>query len=348
LPIVIVKQAKDAARQWVIAQGSKIPGFMGAYLAGSILWLPEEAALPASSDVDVFIVLADPPPLKLGKFFYRDVLLDVSYTPGDQLQSPDQVLGQPYLAGSFSKPNILFDPSGQLARLQAAVSRDYARRAWVRKRCEYARDRVLGVLHSLSESQPFHDQVTTWLFGTGVTTHVLLAAGLQNLTVRRRYLAARELLAAYGRLDFYENLLELLGCAGMSRERVEYHLAALTGAFDVAKTLVKTPYRYASDISDMGRPVAIDGSRELIEGGCHREAVFFLAATYSRCQHVLYQDASPEIQDRYLVGYRRLLADLGIVSFADLQRRGGQVEAFLPRVWEVAEAILEANREIVD
>jgi hypothetical protein len=348
LRIVIGQQAKDAARQWVMAQASKIPGFMGAYLSGSILWLPEDALLPPSSDVDVFIVLADPPPLKLGKFFYRDVLLDVSYMQGEQLQSPGPILGQPYLASSFSVPNILVDPSGRLARLQAAVSRDYARRAWVRARSEYARDRVLDVLHSLDASQPFHDQVTTWLFGTGVTTHVLLAAGLQNLTVRRRYLAARELLAEYGRLDFYEDLLALLGCAGMSQARAEHHLAALSQAFDAAKELLKSPYNFASDISEAGRPIAIDGSRELIERGCQREAIFYLTATYSRCLHVLYQDAHPEVHDRYLAGFRQLLADLGIHSFADLQRRCAQVEEFLPQVWAVAEAILAANPEIED
>jgi hypothetical protein len=61
--------------------------------------------------------------------------------------------------------------------------------------------------------------VTAWLFATGVTTHVLLVAGLKNPTVRQRYVATRELLADYGRVDFYETLLELLGCAQMSRAR---------------------------------------------------------------------------------------------------------------------------------
>jgi hypothetical protein len=345
---MIVKQAKEAARQWVIKEGSNIPGFLGAYLAGSTLWLPNDAAFPATSDVDVFVVLADPPPLKLGKFRYRDVILEVSYMPSDQLQSPELILGQSHMAGNFRIPNIILDPAGQLTQLQAAVSRDYAKRQWVRRRCEHAREKSLGVLQSLSESAPFHDQVTAWLFGASLTTHVLLVAGLKNPTVRRRYLAAQELLADYGRLDFYETLLEMLGCAGMSRGRAEQHLAAVAAVFDVAKTVIKTPYRFASDISDMGRPIAIDGSRELIERGYHREAVFYLVATYSRCQHVLSHDAPAEIQDRFSVGYRQLLADLGIVSFADLTRRCEQVKRFLPRVWEVAEAVMAANPGIED
>jgi hypothetical protein len=52
---------------------------------------------------------------------------------------------------------------------------------------------------------------------------------------------ARELLANYGELDFYERLLDLLGCAQISRMRVVHHLATLTKVFDTAKTVIKTP-----------------------------------------------------------------------------------------------------------
>ena len=344
---MIVKHAKDVARQWVIEEASQAPGFCGAFYHGSTNWLPDDAALPATSDLDVMVVLADPdPPHKPGKFIYQDVMLEVSYLPRDQLQSPEMILGQSHMAGSFRTASIIVDPSGELTALQAAVSKDYAKRRWVYRRCEDARDKILRNLEGLSESAPFHDQVVPWLFATGVTTHVLLVAGLKNPTVRRRYVAVRELLADYGLLDFYPPLLELLGCAQMSRARVEEHLAALTAVFDVAKTVIKTPFFFAADISDIARPIAIDGSRELIERGDHREAIFWIVATYSRCQQVLYHDAPVEMQDRFSPGYRRLLGDLGITSFADLRQHGEQVKRLLPRVWEVAEAIMAANPEI--
>jgi hypothetical protein len=344
---MIVQQAKEVAREWVREQARKAAGFSGAFFHGSTNWLPEDAALPATSDVDIMVVLAGPDaPDKLGKFLYRGVLLEVSYLPADQLQSAELVLGQYHLAGSFRAPSIISDPSGQLSKLQVAVSRDYAKRAWVYKRCEHARNNVLNRLQALNESDPLHDQVTAWLFATGVTTHVLLVAGLKNPTVRRRYMAARELLAQYRLLDFHETLLEMLGCAQMSRARVEQHLAALAEVFDVAKTLVKTPYRFAADLSDIARPVAIDGSRELIERGYHREAIFWMVATYCRCQWVLYHEAPVQMQERFGPGYRQLLGDLGITSLADLEQRGEQVKGFLPRVWEVAQAIMAANPAI--
>ena len=161
-------------------------------------------------------------------------------------------------------------------------------------------------------------------------------------------MAARELLESYGRLDFYENLLELLGCAQMSRARVEAQLPALIEVFDAAKRVIKTPFFFAADISNMARPVAIEGSRELIECGYHREAIFWMVATYSRCQMVLYHDAPVALQDRFHQGYDQLLGELGITSTADLDQRSEQIQAFLPRLWDVTEAILTANPEIED
>jgi hypothetical protein len=61
---------------------------------------------------------------------------------------------------------------------------------------------------------------------------------------------------------------------------------------------------------------------------------------------VLSQDAPVAMQERFEPSYRHLLADLGIASFADLQQRAEQVKGRVPQVWEVAEAIMAANRDI--
>ena len=342
-----VGEAKAIAREWVVREGVKLPGFGGAYLAGSTNWLPDDAPLAVGSDVDVMVVLDDAnPPVKLGKFVYHDVLLEISYLPADRLQSAEQVLGDYHLAGSLRTPSVVLDPSGRLTALQAAVARDFAKRRWVVRRCEQARDKVLTNLRRLDAAAAFHEQVTAWLFPTGVTTHVLLTAGLRNPTVRLRYLAVRELLAAYDRLEVYPELLALLGCDQMSRARVEHHLAALAAVFDAAKTWLKTPFFFASDLSDAARPIAIDGSRALIDRGGPREAVFWIVATYARCLTVLAHDAPGDVQARFAPGLRELVGDLGIASFADMQRRGEQVIAYLPRLWDVAEGIIDANPEV--
>jgi hypothetical protein len=344
-----VKQAREAARQWVIEEASDMPGFSGAYTAGSTNWLPDDADLTTTSDFDIMVLLADPNGAgKRGKFIYRDILLEVSYLSNDQLQSCDLVLSDYHLAPSLRTANIILDPSGHLAALLAIVCRDYAKRQWVRKRCANARDKVLGYLRFINKEGPFQDQVIAWLFAAGITTHALLVAGLRNPTVRARYMAVRELLADYGHLEFHEALLELLGSARISRGRVGQHIATLTEIFDAAKGAIKTPFPFASDVSDSARPVAIDGSLELIERGYHREAMFWIAVTHSRCHKVLSLDAPEEMTQSFRDSYRELVGDLGVPSFAEVRRRCAEVERMLPRVWELGEAIMAANQEIED
>ena len=59
-----VSQVKEAARQWVIEDGSKSPEFLDSYLVGSITHLPDNLDFPTSSDVDIAVVLAKPNPEK--------------------------------------------------------------------------------------------------------------------------------------------------------------------------------------------------------------------------------------------------------------------------------------------
>lgn len=345
--LMIVRDARNAARTWVLDEASELPGFHGALYHGSVVSMPDDSPVEPTSDVDIVLVVDDPEAQrKLGKFAYRGVLLEASFIQWKLCRSPELILANYTLAGTFRSPGVILDPSGELTRIQKAVAKDYAKRNWVLRRCENARDKVLGHLRSLDQNMPFHDQVTAWLFGTGVTTHVLLVAGSRNPTVRKRYLAARELLADYGHASFYETLLELLGCAQMTQVQVERHLAPLSDAFDAACAVIKTPFFFSADISEAARPIAIDGSRELVDRGDHREAIFWIVATYARCQKVLYHDAPSDVYERHEHGFRELLGDLGIASLTDMTRRRDQVLHAIPEIWEVAEAIINANPEI--
>ena len=336
------------AARWVAEHAAGIPGFGGAFVSGSAAWLPGDADLPATSDVDVMVVTAgtEAPP-KLGKLRYGGVLVEVTYLSWDLLRSGEKVLASYHLAGSFRTDTILADPTGRLAELQAATARDFAKRSWVRRRCADAETRIVERLGQVDASAPPHDQVMTVLFATGVTTHVLLTAGLRNPTVRLRYLAARTLLVDYGRAGFHEELLRLLGCAHLPRGRVQRHLDAMTRVFDAAAAVARTPFFFTSDITPQARPIAVDGSRELIEQDRHREAVFWIAATYARCVKILASDA-PATRARFDAGFGELLGDLGIASAADRRRRAQAVLDFLPRLREVTEEILAANPAIED
>lgn len=345
---VLVRDAKALARRWVEDEAASLPGFVGAYLAGSATWLSDDAPLPDTSDLDVNVVLAEGVgPRDRVKLLYGGTLLEASYIPVDLLRTPEAVLADYHLAGAFRTPSVILDPTGRISEIQAAVSERFADPQWVRKRCEHARAHVLRQLDALDSPRPnperaIPERAIGILFPTGVTTHVLLVAGLRNPTVRRRYAEARRLLDDYGHLGFHEELLDLLGCARMTRERVEQHLATLAEAFDAACGCARTPFPFSADLTKLSRPIAIDGSRELIEQGLHLEAVFWIAVTHSRCQAVLAADA-PDLAERHAPAYLEMLAELGIGTPDEVRRRAEEVRSALPRVWAVAEEIMARN-----
>ncbi|MEZ4558170.1 MAG: hypothetical protein R2854_17330 [Caldilineaceae bacterium] len=230
-----------------------------------------------------------------------------------------------------------------MTRVQADVARFPS--AWCA--CAAKAQRSTRAIHAVPGPAAVLRPVKRVAVRAGLTTHILLLAGLRNPTVRKRYLAARTLLDEYGHAAFYPTLLGLMGAADVPREQVETHLAALAAAFDAAGAVLTTPYQFAADMLPAARPVAIDGSRELIREGNHREALFWMTAVYSRCMHVLTVDGTPELLTEHAGGYQRLLADLGIRGAGELERGAARIEAALPDVWTVAEAIMAANPQIV-
>jgi hypothetical protein len=84
----------------------------------------------------------------------------------------------------------------------------------------------------------------------------------------------------------------------------------------------------------------------MIEQGYHREAMFWIAVTHSRCQEVMLRDAPAEVTQTIRDRYRELVSDLCVPSSIDVRRRCAEVELILPIVWQLAKGIIAANHEI--
>jgi hypothetical protein len=322
------------------------PAYRGAFFTGSTVGLADDAELSPVSDVDVLVVTAgeDRTP-KPGKFRHSGALLEVGRVPWHEVASAEAVLSAYYLAGSFRTDTVIDDPTGHLRTLRAPVSAEFARADWVRRRCADVRWRVAQRLGGIDPAAPIHQQVMGWLFGTGATALLPLVAALRNPTVRLRYPAARAALAEHGRADDYPGLLRLLGSADLPVARVRHHLRALGRTFDAAAQAARTPFDFSGDITADARPVALDGSRQLIERGDHREAVFWIVATFTRCHAILAADA-PDAHRTLSPAFQAAVADLGIAGPDDIRRRAADTLDRLPALWATAEHIIATRPDL--
>ncbi|MFB9902361.1 hypothetical protein [Allokutzneria oryzae] len=314
-----VGEARAAAIDWV---RSTHPG--AAYFSGSTVDMPDSAELPVGSDVDIMLV-SEEPTAKLGKFPHRGALLEATYVSTSELASPEEVLSSYHLAHGLRTDTIIADPTGFLRPLQATVGEHFADEVWVRRRCAQARNRVVEGLRRIDHSAPWHVQVTSWLFPTGISTHIPLVAALRNPTVRLRYLAVRDLVTP----EVHTRLLELLGSARLTPQRVSHHVDQLAHTFDAAAAVARTPFPFSTDITPAARPIAVDASHALAASGAHREVMFWITATFARCHLILAADA-PELHRRHFPAFEDVCEDLGITSSDDLTARATAVLDFLP------------------
>ena len=114
---------------------------------------------------------------------------------------------------------------------------------------------------------------------------------------------------------------------------------ALETTFDAAASVGTTPFPWSSDVSPAARPIAIDASRALVARGDHREAVFWIAATFARCHGILAADA-PATHVELLPAFRALAADLGVPDGEALSARIARTRAYVDEVVELSEALI--------
>ena len=112
-----------------------------------------------------------------------------------------------------------------------------------------------------------------------------------------------------------------------------------TDAFDAATAAGPTSFFFASDITPAARPVAVDGTAAMVERGEHREAVFWLVATFARCLQILDATAAPD-RERHHRAFAAAVADLlGLRTPADLVERRAGLRATLPQLRRLGQEI---------
>lgn len=267
------------ASQWI--NETDVPG-RSAFIGGSVASADPESPYDPASDVDCYLVVdGEPPDGKIGKITVSGVLLDVSWLPWDQLQMAES---HAVLASLLHFGKIVRDHDGALADVQTGISNRFADEDSIEMRLKDMRSRIRNGLATDSSHLSEPEQVMNWLFPATLATHIPLIAGCAPLTVRKRFLAASRVMDD----EAYEGLLDLYGFAGVTTEQAQSWLDDTATLFDHAAPIATTSSRFwAGDITADARSIAIGGSQQLIDDGFHREALYWIIATRTRCLTVM-------------------------------------------------------------
>jgi hypothetical protein len=358
-----VRQAKDTARAWVEANAPDWPGLRAAHLVGGITALPDAAPFPATKDVDLHLIVdeasagleVDGPGPNILEVSYGGLAIEAGVKSITDYATPEAVLANPEIAYHLTVDSILFDPTGWLAALREPVRRDYPRRYWVLARLAHERRGFAGAFDFLASVR------ATWGASgevniLGYTTTFLAAAlAMARLCPPRLGVGAlihlREHLAAVDQLDLHEEILAVLGVAEFSPARAAQVLAEGAAAFDLALTLRHRPHPFLPGEHKLHphlRPYVVDGSREMIAAGYHREALPWIAALSLATTDLILYAGTAEVRPTFAARRAALLRELGFDDERARAAKRGQMTRLGERVFALAEEIVAAHPAIVD
>lgn len=346
-PILKIKDSRAIAAKWLDENCNSLNGYVGGYLSGSTAWGDPDAEFRLGSDVDLFVVVdGQAMPERPGKTLVDDVVLEINFIDWNSISNPDDILSDYHLAGAFVCDGLLRDPDGRIAGIRQAVAKEFAAPDRIMQRCAQAKDRATSFIAQFRQHTELHDKVTCLFFGAGVCAHMILVVDQKNPTIRRRYAEMQKTLQAKGQLELHERLLKTLGSADWTKQIATQLLQDVATSFDLACLVMRSPYQFASDMTEAARPIAIGGSQEMIDASLHREAAFWLVAIAARSRAVVVQDGTPEQLREVDAQLWRLLDQLGISDDSAMDWRAMTIEADIEACWNASERIVYGQANI--
>jgi hypothetical protein len=339
--MMYVHQAIAATREWIGTQARRMPGFVGAHLIGGVLAMRKDALFPAANDLDFNIVCEGARETKTYDIAHQGLILEYSVVDARQYCAADHILANPELACNLAADSILADPHGLLAPLHQEVAAQYACRRWVQARCDYEKQVVRHALEGLAQADAPHAAPWPALNAALFLSGLLAVGSLQPPTHRRSLVLLRDTLGAYGRADLHEALLRMVGFANLARPQVERYLDDCADAFDRATAVTRTPVPFQYKFQPHVRPYIIDGAREMIEQGSHREAMFWIAGFLTFANAAIQADAPMAERPLYQAKVDRLLNDMGFCTMADVQARAAAARDLAAAVFDIADTLID-------
>jgi hypothetical protein len=344
-----VGETIEVVRRWVIEEGSKKPGFAGAYLYGGINELALDALFPAYRDVDLVIVSTQG---KLPQEYNLEldldgVMLEVGFVGTDEHTSAEAVLADPGAGPNLAITTILADPDGFLSPLQSEVARDFAKRKWVNARCEAEKARAMDSLEALRHvDNDFSFLLVLWE-AINMLCGTLALADLRKPTHRRSLTQAKEILVGRGLTDLHKELLRVWGSAMMTREQVQAMLGHGAAIFSEALSTYKTQTPLSFKLKPHLPPYFIEATQEIIDEGNHREATFWGVTPFGIGYMTILADGSEEQKRRWEPIWNDISRQFGFADVDAWPQRVASAEVLAEQLFTAADDIVAGNERIV-
>lgn len=333
-----VRDVIAIVRAWIEQEARHWPDFAGAYLWGGITAMPADAAFPLYRDVDVVVVLAAGAPADEQEVLYRGVSLEVIPRNLDAHRDVAATLANPSAGPNLAATQILADPTGILAGFQREVAAAYSRRRWVQARCAAEQAMAEDALAAMRRAATPAERLDAIRDGLSALSGLLAVAQLKRPTTRRTLALLHELLHAQGQADLQEAALEVMGSAGLEVAAVERLLDQTIDSFDRAAAVRRTPVAYGFAIQPHLRPYYLEGTREMIAQGLHREAVFWIACL-DTAYAVLENDAPAAERPLFAARLQAFYATLGLLADQAWPARVAAAERLAAALFPLAAAL---------
>lgn len=342
-----VGQVKEIAKEWVEERASQLPGFYGAYFAGSINRLPEDALFHMYKDVDIRILLENynQNKRKHNKFLYKGILLEPVFVDLEGYRSSKELLSS-LDAYDLAVESIISDPTGLLTEMQKVVAKEYAQRRWVKKRCEQVKKEILDNLKKLNETSSVDEAEDVFYHIPLDLANLIAIAYLKPRTIRRCFVQIKELLKNQNQLALYESVLAVLGCSNMTLKQVRVLFQESVKAFDRAVAVRHTPYIVEFNIQSCVRPFFVEGTQQIIREGNHREAIWPILLFHLWSNAVIQNDAPEQEKAGFQAGCERLRSKLGLHNLSDYHQRGQLARSVAKDVFRFVDELIENHPDI--
>jgi hypothetical protein len=325
------KEAKNRAMEWMEKKAPEINGLIGAVLGGSANVMNDDEPWPASSDLDIWIMVT-PEGMKdsinLDKVLHKGVILEVTCKNFEYYDAPEKLLSSPFEGYHFAKPGcVLLDTDNAIGNLVATVARRFAEPEWVRARLAGCRGNAIGKLQWTMSLPPgsYFDKLFGFILGIKNISTLPVIAALKHPTVRRALAVSHDVLTEYGRLDFHERILALCGAEKVDVRQATKAAHDLVPAFQRAAEVVKTPFFSSGSIKQDVIPLYLQGADDMIRNGYPREAMYHVIFYYWRVYQALAHDAPESERPFWIEEQQAAFAEWGLADSAsvDLRAKAG-------------------------